>query len=311
MTHSIKIIFALGLIYLVWGSSYLAIRVAVQSVEPFLFCSIRFFIAAPLMFTLAFWHGEKLPSTGSQWVFITITAVIMQVISSGLMAWGQQWVPSGEAALIMSCSALWLAWLGSLGNRGDSVPLRNWLSIFAGIFGLVLLVGAGQKHSDVPFFGYAGILFAAFCWSGGSILVRRYNLSTQTFMTAALHISIAAILMAIISFLFEQPASSQWTPKAMMALFYLAIANSFIAYAAYYWLIHAARPALLGTFAYVTPAIAVALGAAWLDETLSRQQILGTMIILISVFLLMYFAQQPKIGKNTCLDKKTESTENF
>ncbi|MCB1668162.1 MAG: EamA family transporter [Porticoccaceae bacterium] len=292
MTKSINIAIALILVYLVWGTSYLAIRVAVQEIPPFLFCSIRLLIAAPLMLAFAFWRGEKLPASRKEWLFICGTAVIMQVFSSGFTAWGQQWVPSGETALIMSSSALWIAWFGSFGSAGDRVSKLTWASILLGLAGLVLLMSFGLAEQEIPFYGYGAILIAAFCWSAGSMVLRRYTINTQSIMTAALHIMVGAVLMGVISYAFERPEEPQWSSQSITALFYLAFFNSFLAYAAYYWLIHATRPVILGTFAYVTPAIAIMCGVLLLGEVLSAEQLFGSALILASVFLLVYFSRR-------------------
>ena len=286
MNVTARILLPLVLVYLVWGTSYLAIRVGVQAVEPFLFCSARFAIAAPLMFCVALMRGEKLPRSGHEWLFLLGTAIVMQVLASGMTAWGQQWIPSGEAALIMSSSAFWIAWFGAVGSSGERVSKASWGCIFVGVCGLLLLIETGLPSASI--YGYSAILLAALLWSAGSMLLRRYGSSTQTFMTAAIHLAVAAVLTGLISYAFEGPSQSVWNSQSVIALLYLALFNSFLAYAAYYWLVHAAAPVVLGTFAYVTPAIAVLCGAWFLDESLSAQQLWGALLILLSVFLLIY-----------------------
>jgi drug/metabolite transporter (DMT)-like permease len=292
-------VIALTLVYLVWGTSYLAIRVAVQEVEPLLFCSLRFLISAPMMLGFALIRGGKLPNTKNEWLFIVGTAVVMQVFSSGLSAWGQQWVPSGEAALIISSSALWIALFGSFGANGDGVSRFSWVAIVIGLAGLALLVTSTKPGLGVVYVGYGAIFIAALCWSAGSMVLRRYTINSQALMTAALHLLIAGLLMGVASYCFEDPVESQWSLRSLTALLYLAFFNSFLAYAAYYWLIHAARPVILGTFAYVTPCIAILCGVQLMGEALSKVQQLGSAFILMSVFMVVYFSRRQSLDKTS------------
>lgn len=286
MSDTLKICLALLVIYLVWGSSYLAIWVGVHSIPPFMFCGLRFLMAAPLMFWFALSRGEKVPSNFKVWIFIVVTTVLMQVLASGFVAWGQQWVPSGEAALIMSSSALWIAWFGSMGRNGSKVGGVAWVVVFIGLLGICLLINTSELSVDSSA-AYAAILAAAFFWSLGSMVVRRWGCGSQAIMIAALHLAISGVLMGAISWVFEKPLLSDWSLESTGALFYLVLLNSFLATAAYYWLIHACPPVVLGTFSYVTPAIAVICGGALLGESFSMLQSVGAALIFLSVFFLI------------------------
>lgn len=292
MQKTTKIAAALGAVYLGWGSSYHAIRIGVEEIDPFLFCSFRFLIAGPMLFLFAVYKGQRLPGNGREWAVILGTLILMQVISSGLVAWGQQWLTSSETALIMSSAALWIAWMGSLGRRGVGVDLLNYAMIFGGVLGLYLLVSSGLSRSSAPLMGYIGVLLAAFCWSAGSVLLRQYTLHTEPLMTASLHMIIAGVILGCISWMNGASWSTQWRYSSMGALLFLVVVNSIIAYAAYYWLIYTVKPVVLGTFAYVTPAVAIAIGILLMGETLASHQAAGSIMILLSVVLSMFFSHR-------------------
>lgn len=245
-----------------------------------------------MLLLFALYKGQRLPGNGREWAIILGTLVLMQVISSGLVAWGQQWLASSETALIMSSAALWIAWMGSLGRRGVGVGSINYLVIFGGMLGLYLLVASGLSRGSTPAMGYGGVLLAAFCWSAGSVLLRQYTLHTQPLMTAALHMSIAGLVLGGISWLSGASENTQWSHASLGALLFLVVMNSVIAYGAYYWLIHAVNPVVLGTFAYVTPAVAIVIGVLLMGETLTFHQSFGSLIILCAVVISTFISRR-------------------
>lgn len=278
------VLLALVTLYLAWGSSYLAIRIGVHDVPPLLFCAQRFLIAAPLLFAFAWWRGERLPATRHDWLILLITATVMLVVGSALVAWSVQWVPSGQAALIIASSALWMALFGSWGARGEAISLPTWIGLGAGMLGVGLVVTAARASGIAPVFAYLGLLLAAIGWSLGSVGLRRFPVACGPMMTAALHMAIGGLLLGSASRLLGE-AAPVWTSRALAALLYLAIFGSFIAYGIYYWLLQHAKPALVSTYAYVSPVIAVLLGVLLLDEPITPTQLGGSALVLLSVLI--------------------------
>lgn len=284
MNQPLRVLVALGIVYLAWGSSYLAIRLGVHDLPPLLFCGLRFLIAAPLLFGLALVQGERPPAGRRDWLILAATAVLMLLAGSAMVAWAVQWVPSGQAALIIASSALWLAWFGSWGPRGDAIVGRTWLGLLTGMAGVAIVVTASHASGSAPPLAYLALLLAAIGWSGGSVILRRHPVRCGPTMTAATHMAISSVLLLALSALAGERLPA-WTPQALGALAYLSLFGTVIAYAAYYWLLQHAPPALTSTYAYVTPVLAVLLGVVILDEALTSTLMLGSAMVLVSVLI--------------------------
>lgn len=294
VTQRTKLILAFAIVYIVWGSTYLAIRIGVNEAPPILLAGVRFAVAAPLMLAYAFWRGDRLPRAGRDWLVIAGTAVLMLVGGNGLVTWAEQWVASGQTALIVASSALWIAWFGSLGRRGSSLSSATLLSLLLGFGGVALLVGDGLSVSSAPWTAYLALVISPIAWAAGSILSLRYPLSCGAIMGAALQSSIGALVLMSAGLLHGDAQRWQWTSGVVGAVLYLAVFGSLIAYNAYYWLVHAAKPAQLSTYAYVNPAVAVLLGSLLLGERLSSMQLAGMAVILLSVLAVNLSARRSR-----------------
>jgi len=284
MNQSLRVFAALGVVYLAWGSSYLAIRLGVHDLPPLLFCALRFLVAAPLLFGLAVLQGERRPAGRRDWLILAATAVLMLLLGSAMVAWAVQWVPSGQAALIIASSALWLAWFGSWGPRGDAIGASTWLGLLSGMAGVALVVSAARASGSAPSLAYLVLLLAAIGWSGGSVVLRRHPVRCGPTMTAAAHMAISSVLLLVLSASAGERLPA-WTPRALGALAWLSLFGTVIAYAAYYWLLQHAPPALTSTYACVTPVIAMLLGVVVLDEALTSTLVVGSTMVLASVLI--------------------------
>lgn len=280
-----KVIIAFAAVYLIWGSTYLAIRVGVQELPPALFAGVRFVIAGLLLWGYAAWRGQKIPRSAQEWRYLGITALLLFVVANGLVVWGEQWVPSNQAALIVATTALWLAWFGALGKSGHRLSGRTALGLGLGFFGAVVLLLPGKEFVLDHFAAQLALLIAALSWSVGSIYLKRAKPTTPPFMSAALQSLMAGAVLCAVGIVSGEVPRWTWTPDGITALAYLIVFGSCFGYAAYAWLLHEVNPALLGTYAYVNPAVAVALGWWWLGETLNTVEITGMAVILAGVVL--------------------------
>lgn len=273
---------ALAFVYVAWGSSFLAIRYGVASVSPWAFAAVRFALVAPAMFGLARLLGQSPPKTVRDWFVILGTGFLMLIVASGSMVWAQQWVPSGEAALIMSASALFTAWFGAIGAGGNPVSRRTGSALIAGCAGVALIVGLGRQHGTAPSSAYAATVLAALAWSGGSMLLRRYPVRCGATMTIAIQSTLAALGFGLYA-RFIDPAPSTWMPSSLVALSYLVVFGSILGYGAYYWMVPRVQPALLGTISFVNPAFALLLGHFLGAERLLPLQYGGALLVLAAV----------------------------
>ena len=279
-----QILLAFLTVYLVWGSTYLAIRIAVLELPAVLMAGFRFAIAGGLMLAYAFWRGGTLPRSWPEWRTILITALLMLTGANGLVTWSEQWVESNQAALIVATQALWMAWMGTLGLRGERLPRPMIAGLLLGFIGVAVLVGAGLELRSAPWFAYAALLCAPVLWGAGSVYARRHPLSIAPMMTVALQMCVTGVVQTSLGLALGDAERWNWQAHdALLAVAYLVVFGSCIAYGAYYWLVHQVTPALLGTYAYVNPAVAVLLGWWLLDEHLQPLQWVGTAVIMASV----------------------------
>lgn len=288
MKLRLNIAAAFAVIYLVWGSTYLAIRVMVDSLPPLLSAGVRFLVAGLLMLAFALAHRHSLPKTVHDWRVIAATSALMLIGANGLVTWSEQWVVSNQAALIVATAALWMAYLGSLGDSGDKVSLLSVLGLLLGLAGVAVLVGDGLRLGSAPWYAYAALQVSAFLWALGSVISKRLVPSCSPLMAATQQTLLAGVVMTAMGLAAGDATRWAWEPRSLMALTYLIVFGTCIAYAVFLWLVHQVTPVQLGTYAFVNPAVAVLLGSWLLEEHLSQIQILGTVIIIASVALVTF-----------------------
>jgi len=281
----LKVAAAFAIVYLVWGSTYLAIRVGVAELPPALFAGARFLAAGALLLAYARLTGQAWPSGAREWRTIAIVAVLLLVTANGLVVWGEQWVASNQAALIVATTALWIAALGALGPRGEPLGGRTITGLAIGLLGVAVLLDPPSEFGRGLFLGQLAILGASVAWASGSIYARRVRPRTAPLMSAAWQSLLAGLILIALGLAQGEAAHWRWTPASAASLLYLIVFGSCLAYAAYVWLLHEVTPASLGTYAYVNPAVAVVLGWWLLDERLDARQLIGMIVILAGVVL--------------------------
>ncbi len=281
----LKIIAAFAIVYVVWGSTYLAIRVGVTTLPPALFAGARFLAAGVLLAAYARFAGQHFPRGRREWKTIAVAAAFLLVGANGLVVWGEQWVPSNQAALIAATVALWLAGLGALGPQGESFSRRRLAGLLSGFAGVAVLMWPADGFVLTHFSAQFAILLAALSWAAGSIYMKRRRPSTPPLMAAAMQSLVAGVLLGTIGFADGEAGRWAWEGNSLLALLYLIVFGSCFAYAAYVWLLHEVSPTALGTYAYVNPVVAVVLGGWLLDESLSGAQMIGMLVVLLGVLL--------------------------
>lgn len=284
-TWRLKVIAAFGAVYVVWGSTYLAIRVGVATLPPALFAGARFFAAGLLLAGYARLAGQAFPQERQEWKTIAVSAVFLLVAANGLVVWGEQWVPSNQAALIAATVALWLAGLGALGPQGESFSRRRLLGLLTGFAGVAVLMWPTEGFVFAHFNAQLAILLAALSWAAGSIYMKRRKPTTAPLMAAAMQSLVGGALLGLVGAVNGETTRWVWDAQAYFALAYLIVFGSCLAYAAYVWLLHEVSPTALGTYAYVNPAVAVLLGGILLNESLNSFQIAGMLVVLFGVVL--------------------------
>ncbi len=285
-----KVLLAFSIIYFVWGSTFLAIRIGVREVPPFLLAGIRFLLAGGALYAWMRARGAASP-TGREWVSASLLAVLIFVLDYGLVFWAEQRVPSGITAVMMATIPVFMALseIFILGTQRLTVRLGG--ALLVGIGGVAVLVSHSLSFGEVPIetAGAVALLVAAVGWSVGSALTRKLPLPASKPVSSAAQMLCGGVFLMLTAGAvgefrgFHLHAVSR---TAWMALAYLVVAGSIIAFTAYVWLIHHESPTKVGTYAYVNPVVAVALGYFCAGETVGPRTLLGMVLILVSVVVI-------------------------
>ena len=269
---------ALAAVYLVWGSTYLAIRFALDGgYPPLLMAGGRVLVAGGLMFTALRLRGVPAP-TWAQWKTLLAMAVLLLGLGNGMVCIAEQSVSSGLAAVAVASAPIWIALFSAL--RGDRPSRIEWLGLGVGFAG-VLWLNAGSSLTATPQ-GLVALLIAPLAWAFGSVWSRGRDLPSP-FMAAAAQMLGGGVLILAAGFVFGERLTELPTMKATLSVAYLTSFGSIIGFTAYVWLLHNVRPTLAGSYAYVNPAIAVLLGAWLAAERFSAHDIGAMAVILVAV----------------------------
>ncbi len=286
-----KVWIAMLAIYIVWGSTYLAIRFAVETIPPFLMAGTRFLVSGLILFVWRRLAGDPLP-TSRQWRSAVIVGLLLLVGGNGVLSWAEQHVASGIAALIIASIPLWITLIDSLMPHGVKPDWKIVLGLLIGFGGIILLVASsGGKGSSqgMTFVGVLTLLLASFLWSLGSIYGRDADMPESSLLSTGIEmLGGAAGLYLLGTFLGEWrglvlPAI---TTRSLLGLVYLIAAGSLIGFTSYSWLLRNAPVSLVSTYAYVNPVVAIFLGA-WLgDEVINPPIVISALIIIASVVVI-------------------------
>jgi len=304
-----KVLLAFAIIYMVWGSTFLAIRVGVREVPPFLLAGLRFLIAGLVLFGWMRTKGTVSP-TARQWFSATLLAVLIFVVDYGLLFWAERRVPSGIAAVMMATIPVFMTLSEILFLKTQRLTPRLGAALLVGIGGVLVLVSRSISFGDSPIdtIGAIALIVAAISWSVGTALTRKLPLPSSKAMSSGAQMFAGGVLLMITSAAlgeFHGFRVQAVSIKAWLALAYLIVAGSIVAFTAYVWLIHHESPTKVGTYAYVNPVVAVLLGYFLGGEGLSLRTIVGTMLVLVSVVVI---TTTPKKQVNT-LPQVGESAE--
>lgn len=285
-----KILLAFAIIYFVWGSTFLAIRVGVREVPPFLLAAMRFLAAGLVLYLWMLVRGERSPSR-REWMSASILAVLIFVFDYGLLFWAEQRVPSGVAAVMLATIPLFMALSEIIFLRTQRLTVRLAIALLVGIAGVAVLVSSSLNVGGAPIdrAGAIALLVAGISWSLASALSRKLPLPSSKVMSSGAQMFAGGVLLALAAAAlgeFRDFHPSAVSRGAWFALLYLIVAGSIVAFTAYVWLLHHESPTKVGTYAYVNPVVAVLIGYFLGGEALGPRTILGTLFVLISVLVI-------------------------
>jgi drug/metabolite transporter (DMT)-like permease len=284
-SHRARLYACFALVYLVWGSSFLVVRVGVTDLPPLLFASLRSLIGGALLLALALHRGNRLPRTAREWGQIAFFALVLIAFSSGSSTYALKHVASNEVALLNASMALWIAGLGALGAQGQKLSLPSMIGLCLGFVGVALLVWPSGTGLTPQVGWQLLVLFAAFVWAGGTVVYRNTSLLIGTIAFNAAIMLVGSTMLGVAGIVAGELPHWHWEWRGMLAILFLGVFASAVTYSAFTWLMKNARTDHVSTFAYVNPAIATVLGWVVLGETLSPQQMLGMLVVLAGVVL--------------------------
>ena len=285
-----KTLLAFAIIYFVWGSTFLAIRVGVREVPPFLLAAMRFLIAGAVLYGWTIARGERSPN-GRQWASLALLAVLIFVLDYGLLFWAEQRVPSGVAAVMMATIPVFMVVSEIVFLRTQRLTLRLALALLIGIGGVVVLASRSLNFDGTPIdrVGAVALIFASMSWSVASALMRKLPLPASKAMSSGAQMFAGGMFLGLTSLglgEFRNFHPSSVSRGAWLSLLYLIVAGSIMGFTAYVWLLHHESPTKVGTYAYVNPVVAVLVGYFLGGEALNLRTILGSLFVLISVVVI-------------------------
>ncbi len=288
---------ALGAVYLIWGSTYLAIRVMVETVPALLGAGVRFVVAGGLLLAVLAARGglSRLRVERRMILRLAVIGTLLAAGGNGLVTVAEEDVPSGLAALIVASMPLWVVLYRSVGR--DRVSRSTLFGVGVGFLGVALLLLPGNRPEGVPLGGSLLIVAAAASWGLGSFISQRIDMPDDPLASTGWQMLAGGAVMLIASFVAGQPgdvALGDFSTKSVLSLVYLIVVGSIVAYSAYTWLLQHAPISQISTYAYVNPVVAVVLGWAILSEDVPSTMLAASVVILASVAGIVRTESRPR-----------------
>ena len=288
--RSWKVLLAFAAIYFVWGSTFLAIRIGVREVPPFLLAGMRFLVAGLILYAWMRASGTRSPAL-REWGAASLLAVLIFVFDYGLLFWAERRVPSGIAAVLLATIPVFMTLSEILILRTQRLSPRLAMALLAGLGGVAVLMSHTMRFGEAPIdtAGACALIVAAISWSVASVLTRKLPLPPAKVMSSAAQMLAGGVLLMLAAGLlgeFRGFRISAVSRQAWFALSYLIVAGSIVAFTAYVWLIHHESPTLVGTYAYVNPIVAVLIGYLLGGEAIGPRTIAGTILVLFGVVVM-------------------------
>ena len=288
---------ALTSVYIIWGSTYLGIRLAIDTIPPFLMATVRFVIAGTLLYLFRRWRGDPAPRP-HEWRSAAVVGLCLIAGGNGAVVWAEQRVPTGLTALLIGMTPLWIValdWLRPFhrlrGGPGGQRPATQALfGVLIGFVGVVMLIGLNALGGlgGVDPLGALALVLGTLLWASGSLYNRTARLPQSPLMGTAMEMLAGAGGLLVLSFM-----TGDWgkldvaavSTKSVLAVAYLIVFGSWVAYSAYVWLLRVAPTPLVSTYAYVNPVVAIALGSLFIGERIAPRELIAAAFILAAVVL--------------------------
>ncbi len=293
------LLLAFALVYVSWGTTYLAIKIGVKDLPPALFGGVRYVLAGLLLLAFLVWRRDPLRLPRREWFWVTLSSLFLFVGGNGLINLAEKSVDSGVASILVATTPVWLALLETVWPWGERLTGRGWLGVLLGMGGVLVLL-APRLHEPALFLRDTGpllVIGSASCWAVGSFILRHQRRSGPPLATASYQMLVGGVALSLIGVVVGevgQLTPERFTPAAVFAFFYLLIVGSLVGFVAYTWLLSRVSATLAGTYAYVNPAVALLIAALLGNEEITGWILGGMVIILAGVALVRTGGGPPK-----------------
>jgi len=295
LTENTKAIIAWLNVCVIWGTTYLVIRIGVGHLPPMLFAGIRWVIAGVVFITVLKWRGKGLPKA-NEIVHLAVVGLALLGFANGLVVWAEQWIPSGLTALLLTTVPFFMVGLESILPKGQKLNATILTGLVMGLVGVFLIFGEDIKYLNDPdkLIGVFALLGAVFFWSLGSLYSKYVKVDVHPLMGASVQMLVAGIFLSVIGISIGELPRLTFEINGLLSLAYLIIFGSFVGYASYIYALAKLPLSLVSTFAYINPVIALFLGWIILDEKLNFQIAIAAAVIIAGVFIVKQGASRLK-----------------
>jgi len=288
--HRLKVIIAFALVYVFWGSTYLAIRItSAEGIPPLVMCAVRFLIAGPVMLLVCSLFGRNIRISRPEAVRLAVVGILLLVAGNGTLAWAEQYVPTGFAALLIAVTPIWFLVLETFVFGGDRISRRGAIGLVMGVVGIVILVWPKITHREtlgaMQLLGAVSLLFSSLSWAVGSVLSRQWRMRVDPLVATGWQMLFASLAHSVLAVATGQIHRASFNRRGVFAVLYLVVFGSWIGYTAYVWLLKHVPTPKVATYAYVNPIVAVILGVIVLRERVDHFILAGTVVITAAVAL--------------------------
>jgi drug/metabolite transporter (DMT)-like permease len=292
LPRKLQVVIAFGLVYVLWGSTYLAIRIVVEHLPPLMMGALRATTAGVLMLSFRAARGHRIRVGRRDLLRLALIGFLLLVGSNVVMGWGETYVPTGLAALLVAVVPLWFLILERLTHSTDRLSARGIAGIALGVVGVVVLLWPGLAAERTAMggsqlFGSLLVLVASVSWAVGSILVRRWHMPIDPYAAAGWEMLFGGVISTTLALATGQMRHVAWAQatNSLWAVFYLIVAGSLVGFSSYVWLLKNVPIAKVATYAYVNPIVALILGCTLHGERMNVSMLAGAVVVIVSVIL--------------------------
>jgi drug/metabolite transporter (DMT)-like permease len=285
----LHVVIAFTLVYILWGSTYLAIRLSVDHLTPLLMGGLRFTAAGLMMLGYRAARGHRIAVDRRDLKRLAIIGVLLLVTSNVVLGWAETYIPTGLAALFIAVTPLWFLILERLSHSADRLSQRGLAGIALGILGVAILIWPDiSGHANLAkgqLFGSMLVLFSSVSWAAGSILTRRWHMAVDPYTASGYQMLFAGLINGALALLIGDLHRATWAASSLWAIVYLIFAGSLIGFTAYVWLLKNVPISKVATYAYVNPIVALLIGCTLHGEKMDGYMLAGSVVVIISVVL--------------------------